>query len=281
VTAAFVLLALGLVAVFVGLALHSGADSALSGWDRRVTQAFMDWRTTGRSHLFWTATLVGDDSLLAAFCFSTVLLLFVWGRRGRAALIAGSLLVAWAISEGAKAVVGRVRPPVADALIALPGSHSLPSGHALTTLVFLGMLAFLAWSAWGGAAARGAPAAGRAGAGGWAAFAATVAVVAVVGLVGVSRVYLGAHWMSDVLGGWCLGGAWLVAFLGLARPWWVWSAARHPAGAAGPRGRIGAFLARRPTASPPVRVTAVLFVVALCLAAAILTGWAGPLLRNM
>jgi undecaprenyl-diphosphatase len=261
-----VLLALGLVAVFLLLALYSGPGSALSGWDRRLTQAFMGWRTTGRSHFFWALTLIGNDSVLAALSFSTVLLLFVWGRRGRAALIAGGLLGAWGISEGAKAVVGRVRPPAVEALIDLPGSHSLPSGHALTTLVFLGMLVFLAR---------------RAGAGAGAAFAATVMAVVVAALVGVSRVYLGVHWMSDVLGGWCLAGAWLAVLLGVIWPWWARSGGRPEGGAGAAHGRAGAFLARRPASSPAGRATAVLFVVALCAAAAILTGWTDPLLRGM
>ena len=83
-----------------GAALRPGFGPL--GWDSRVAQAFVDWRTPERSRLFWALTLLGNDSLLAALSFSTVLLLFVWGRRGRAALVAGGLLVAWGVSEGAK-----------------------------------------------------------------------------------------------------------------------------------------------------------------------------------
>ena len=39
----------------------------------------------------------------------------------------------------------------------------------------------------------------------------------VAGLVSLSRLYLGAHWLTDVLGGFALGGAWLFAVLTAAR----------------------------------------------------------------
>ncbi len=200
-----ILAAAALLAVFVVLAVASGPDSALSAWDRRVTDAFIAWRTPGLTHLFYALTLLGNTLAMAAFAFSVALLLVVWGRRGRAALVAGGLLIAWGISELAKAVVGRPRPPESDALIATPSSGSLPSSHALTTLVFLGLLVFLAFR-WRRARAGGPFPRALA----WAALG--VATV-IAGLIGVSRVYLGVHWLSDVLAGWSLGGAWVLALL--------------------------------------------------------------------
>jgi membrane-associated phospholipid phosphatase len=277
VTVALLLLAAALFAVFVWLAASSGPGSALAGWDGRVNDAFMAWRTPGRSRLFWLATLLGDTPVFAALSFSTVVLFAAWGRRGRAAAVAVALLIGWGISEGAKAIVGRVRPPAADGLIALPGSHSMPSGHALTTLVFLGVLVYAAFR-WSGPR-RSAPGRGggaremRAG-GGRAGFAWGTLLVAVVaaGLIGVSRVYLGVHWLSDVLGGWCLAGAWLAVFLSVVRVW-AW--------AGGGSSRAAVFLARHAPAGRTVRVAAVVFAVLLCAAALIATGMGDPLLAHL
>ena len=268
-------LAVALFAAFVVLALLTGPDSALSAADRRVAAAFEAWRTDGRSHLFWLATLLGNYSLLAALSFSSVLLLAVWGRRARALLVAVGLLGAWGISEAAKAIVGRARPPAAQALIDLPHSRSLPSGHALTTLAFIGVLVFLAWR-W----SRGF--AGREGAGpGWAApgpaLTVTIAAAGVAALIGVSRVYLGVHWLTDVLADWCLAGAWLVALLGFLRPVWR----RWTGRPGGPGPRVGRSLGRHAPAVPAVRIGAVMFAVALCIAVAVLTAVYGPLLRDM
>jgi len=285
VSMALFMLALGLMALFVGLALSSDPGSALSAWDRGVTKAFVDWRAPGRSELFWVLTLIGNYSMLAALCLSAVLLLFVWGRRGRAALVAVGMLVGWGISEAAKAIVGRARPPAVEALIAPPRSGSLPSGHALTTLLFLGLLVFLVWRYWGGVAAWGRAAARGPGAG--RTLTATFAAMILAGLIGVSRVYLGVHWLSDVLAGWCLGSMWLVVLLGVVRPWWLRRQRARISGGGGGSGSgnvggtLGAFLGRRAPASAAVRVATVVFVVVLCVVAAILTGWSDPLLRDM
>ncbi|MGW0581503.1 phosphatase PAP2 family protein, partial [Streptomyces sp. NPDC002920] len=93
------------------------------------------------------------------------------------------------LQQGLKAAVGRERPVWPDPV---DSAHyaAYPSGHALTATVVFGLLLWLLR---------------RHGVDGvlWRT-AVTVAVVSVVG-VGLTRVWLGVHWPSDVLGGWLLG----------------------------------------------------------------------------
>ena len=93
--------------------------------------------------------------------------------------------------------IARPRPPVVAQLVHASG-YSFPSGHTTTaTLAYpmLGWLLSLLIPAWRNTL--------------WTA-AAGIAVA-----VGLSRVYLGVHWPTDVLGGWCLGLCWLLLGVGL------------------------------------------------------------------
>ena len=245
------LLAAALLAAFVTLAVVSRAGSALPAWDQHVNEAFLAWRSPIRSRAFWLFTLIGDDVLMAPLAAATVLLLWAWGRRVLAGAAAGGLIVSWALVEAAKALVARTRPPQALALIELPRSQGMPSAHAVMSMVFIGLVVctLLRWAG----ARRGSKWAGV-----------TVGLL-VVGTIGVSRVYLGAHWLSDVLAGWCLGAALLVVILPVAARWERAGAPRALLRDAEP----WAFKARWTLAG------LALIVVCGC---AVLAGWLDPLL---
>ncbi|MGR4879779.1 phosphatase PAP2 family protein [Streptomyces sp. LARHCF249] len=133
---------------------------------------------------------VWDPWTMRALAAAACLLLWWRGRPERAVRVAVATLAVTAVQQGLKAVVGRERPvwpdPVDSAYFA-----AYPSGHAMTATVVCGLLLWLL--------PRGTPA--------WAVRTAwAAAVVSVVG-VGFTRIHLGVHWPSDVLGGWLLGAA--------------------------------------------------------------------------
>jgi undecaprenyl-diphosphatase len=94
----------------------------------------------------------------------------------------------------------RDRPELGPA-VPLPDSSSFPSGHAASGVAGLGAVAVLAAERLPDRRART-----------WL----WVAVVVAGTTVGLSRIALNVHWLTDVVGGWCFGAAWLAACL-LAR----------------------------------------------------------------
>ena len=91
-----------------------------------------------------------------------------------------------------KSLVGRLRPVVAHP-VAHGNGNSFPSGHALGSIVCYGALFLVFLPATRGLWRR----------------VFTAAVVTLITLIGVSRILLGVHYVSDVLGGWALGITWL------------------------------------------------------------------------
>jgi membrane protein DedA with SNARE-associated domain/membrane-associated phospholipid phosphatase len=136
----------------------------------------------------WALTLVCAAALAARRRWTEV-----------AVLVAGMALATIGFHE-IKAAVGRPRP--AGALIDTTGS-AFPSGHATHSVLYVWLAVTIVVRLRPGMA-RGA--------------AVVVAGILLTALVGLSRVYLGAHYLSDVSGGWALGAAAfsICALVGLA-----------------------------------------------------------------
>ncbi|WP_306317172.1 MULTISPECIES: phosphatase PAP2 family protein [unclassified Streptomyces] len=133
---------------------------------------------------------VWDPWTMRALC-AVVVLALVWRLRDwvLAGWVAATCLVGTLLQQGLKAALDRPRPvwrePVDSAHYA-----AYPSGHAMTAAVVCGLVLWLL-RRYGAGPALWYPAL-------------VLAVVSVLG-VGLTRLWLGVHWPSDVLGGWLLG----------------------------------------------------------------------------
>ena len=156
-------------------------------------------RSLGR--IIWGVPLVAVVAALLARWWAAAVALLV---AGGTALIVGELLL--------PPIVARPRPTAALVRVEQPlpaDGYGFPSGTVLFAVVTLGLIGYLVWT---GRAARP----GRAGP--LAIVTASLAALLVV-LVSLSRVEAGAHWPSDVLGGWLCGGAWLLVLVAAYRGW--------------------------------------------------------------
>lgn len=146
---------------------------------------------------------LGGPTLMWLFGVSGLVWLLYRRQRAEAAWIAVSLIGASLISSSLKYSIGRPRPALVPHLAQVT-DPSFPSGHSLVSAALYLTLALML--------AEDAP--------GWRARAAIVGFGALlVVLIGCSRVYLGVHWPSDVLGGWSFGTAWALAVFAANR-WW-------------------------------------------------------------
>lgn len=190
--------AVGAVWSFFGLA-SEWREGELVGFDNWILNAL---RQPGHPHEpvgpAWLAEMMRDLSgagsvtMLTLVTLAAFIVLMAYERRREAMTFAAGVLMATISSDIFKAFYSRPRPAYAIYSI-LPTSHSFPSGHSTSSTATYFLLAIVI-------ARLEARFSVKVLAFG---FAALLSI-----LIGISRVYLGVHWPSDVLAGWCLGAGW-------------------------------------------------------------------------
>ena len=137
-------------------------------------------------------TMAGSTLVVSVVVTAAALLLALRRRWRLAAYLVVTGAGALVLDPVLKVLVGRLRPVVAHPVAHAPG-NSFPSGHSLGSIVCYGAL-FLVFLP----VARGR----------WRTWFAIV-TAALVAVIGISRILLGVHYVSDVIGGWAIGIAWL------------------------------------------------------------------------
>jgi membrane protein DedA with SNARE-associated domain len=162
-------------------------DLALTTWIRAHTTSFGD-------RIFTVVSLIGSPIAMGAVGIVGAVIIVVRRKWLELAAWVAGFMGAGVLSYILKIVIQRPRPVGATAF--LHGeTFSFPSGHALGSLVGYGMLAYVIGSNWI-TTARGR-------------FRLVIATAVLVVAIGISRLYLGVHYFSDVVGGYAVGVLWL------------------------------------------------------------------------
>jgi len=109
-------------------------------------------------------------------------------------LVGGAAAVSTLATTVGKRLVGRTRPDHSEAVPPYETSPSFPSGHTLNTTVVIGVLVYVMCLQFEML---------------WVRITAITAGVVFIIAMGLSRVFLGHHWLTDVMAGWFLGLAWV------------------------------------------------------------------------
>ena len=178
------------LAVFLAVA-EDVAEHAVFSWDKGLLHFAALHRSGALTALFEFATRLGTTAVMSALTGSLLLYLLA-RRRWRDALFAGVAVGGAALLNAAvKEMFRRPRPDLFRPLAHASG-FAFPSGHTMSSAALAAVVVALTW-----------PTRWR-----WPALAASALFTLVVGF---SRVYLGVHYPSDVVGGWALSLAFVSA----------------------------------------------------------------------
>ncbi len=145
-------------------------------------------------------THLGDGWILVLI--ATLITIFVKNKKIGMSLFLDLGIISL-LNSGLKKIVRRPRPLIEHLVDA--GGYSFPSGHSATAMAFYGMLIYLIYRKCPNVTIK------------WALI---VALTILIVLIGMSRVYLGVHYPSDVLGGFTFGLLHLTFYIKLARDIW-------------------------------------------------------------
>ena len=183
--------------LFAEIADEVSEKETLTLIDSALVHALYEMATAQSTAIFRFISLFGSQIVFVLTLL--VALLYFWKRLW---LYLGVWLIALiggqALNLLLKALFARARP-VFEVPLEIEHNYAFPSGHAMMSMIAYGMLAYFTILAVKNVRLR---------------ILIVFAAALVVVLIGISRMYLGVHFLSDVVGGYAAGGLWLATCIG-------------------------------------------------------------------
>lgn len=205
----FLLLLFSLLGSFILFSHALFHTPFLASLDRTIYAFFASWDSTSTVAFFLWVTYWGQWRFLFPVLLGASVFLLFFRRWKASILLFLSCTVGMRLNVALKVFFGRERPEAFDPSL-LPPSLAYPSGHAFGALVFYFLLFYAVGVLWPHHALRKA---------------AWWIVFLWIFLIGLSRVGLGVHWATDVVGGYLAGAFWITLTLWIGKKGRLWHAA--------------------------------------------------------
>lgn len=175
-------------------------------WDLRIERGLQNLPVWGLQELMRGVSVFGNKWKPYALTTVTAIVFIAFGRRSEAAGLVLSAGGSAVLNGLLKMLIARPRPTQELVTVQVDlQTQSFPSGHVTFYVCYFGFLFFVAYALLPLRSVMRR--------------AALTLTALPIALVGFSRVYLGAHWPSDTLGAYLMGGLWLAFSLHFYRLW--------------------------------------------------------------
>ncbi|WP_223066038.1 phosphatase PAP2 family protein [Paenibacillus caui] len=192
-----------LCAFLFGMIALSIKREWIFGFDKSVISAVQGMESPGITRFMELLSWIGTAKVvIVLLVVAMVILYFVLGHRRELFFLAFVCAGSYVLNTVFKHVFKRERPDLHR--LAEETGYSFPSGHSMVAFALYGVLAYLLWkhtASWIGKTLL------------------LVCSAIMIAGIGISRIYLGVHYPSDVLGGYLASGCWLALAIWLGGRW--------------------------------------------------------------
>lgn len=173
---------------------------SVTSWDYQMAEWIYEMREAELTQYIERLTRIGDgiSQVIVTAVIGLIFANLVTWKLGLWYILT-VLFGAEFLNNAVKNIHQRIRPTEVTSLIE-QGGYAFPSGHSMGTMILYGGLIYMIWRHGHSQSIK---------------FLTTILVVLVIIGVGFSRIYLGVHYLTDVIGGWSLGLAWLMLCIGI------------------------------------------------------------------
>jgi membrane-associated phospholipid phosphatase len=179
----------GFIFYFLNIAEDILFHSSIVMADFRIMELLVSLRNIPTAKFFLFITYLGNWEIILSLGIIALLVLLLLEERIKALFFLTSVAIGQSAYSALKILFDRPRPDRELALTSV-GGYSFPSGHAVVSIIFYGLIAYFIAIIFRKR---------------WQKTLIFISAGALIFLIGLSRMYLGLHWMSDIISGWSLG----------------------------------------------------------------------------